>query len=86
MGNSYRYFPDFIVDGEVVEIKGDHLLDADKHLTKVYEIDDFDKLKAKDECMVKNNVKLISKDEILPIINEVQLKYGKDFHKAYIIS
>ena len=86
MGNSYRYFPDFIVDGEIVEIKGDHLLDADKHLTKVYEIDDFDKLKAKDECMVKNNVKLILKDEILPIINEVQHKYGKDFHKAYIIS
>lgn len=86
MGNSYRYFPDFIVDGKVVEIKGDYLVDADNHLKKVHAIDNPDKLKAKDDCMVKNNVKLILKDEILPIINEVQLKYGKDFHKAYMIS
>ena len=86
MGNPYRYFPDFIVDGKVVEIKGDYLVDADNHLKKVHAIDNPDKLKAKDDCMVKNNVKLILKDEILPIINEVQLKYGKDFHKAYMIS
>ena len=68
MGNSYRYFPDFIVDGKVVEIKGDYLVDADNHLKKVHAIDNPDKLKAKDDCMVKNNVKLILKDEILPII------------------
>ena len=58
----HKYFPDFIVDGEYIEIKGEHLIDSDGFLL------DFSgkyRLIEKTECLRKNNVKILLHQEVL---------------------
>ena len=61
--NTHKYFPDFVVNGEIVEIKGDQFLDENGRLKEL----DLEKqyiAEAKQQCMEANNVKLISTNEI----------------------
>lgn len=58
-GKIHKYFPDFIVNGKYVEIKGKHLIDENRNLinpwTKTYD----DELKAKQQCMKENSVIIV---------------------------
>lgn len=70
----HRYFPDFKVNGEYVEIKGPHLM---RELTEAND----DKNAAKYKCMLKYNVKIITNcDEYLQYVEE---KYGKNYIKGF---
>ena len=71
----YRYFPDFLINEQYVEIKGKHLLEW----MKIPNTKDY----AKYECMIKNNVKIISDEEIKPILDYINEKYGKDYIKQF---
>ena len=63
--NSY-YFPDFIIDNELVEIKGDQFLDEDNTL----------KDKAKLKCMNEHNVSLWIRSDVQKYITYCEEKFG----------
>ena len=58
LSNGSYFYPDFIVDGNLVEIKGDHLKKIESFKYKL------------DFCK-KNNIKILSYNDLLPIFKEV---------------
>lgn len=56
--NGHKCCPDFIVDGQLVEIKGDHLKKQENY-------------KYKQIFYSKNNIKVLSYDDLLPIFKDV---------------
>ena len=59
-GKEHFYFPDFEVDGELVEIKGRHFYDPySGKWTNPFNPDDAPRQAAKYDCAVMNNVKII---------------------------
>lgn len=65
----YYYFPDFILNGEYIDIKGDHFVNSEGVLVSVYKNTNLDKLKCKYKCIIDNNVKLLFYNDIKPILN-----------------
>lgn len=58
LSNGRKCCPDFIVNGQLVEIKGDHLKKNENY-------------KYKQKFYTKNNIKVLSYDDLLPIFKEV---------------
>lgn len=79
-GKRHKYFPDFVVNNELVEIKGAQFLDSNLSLIDPYGSDP----SAKDNCMRINNVRLVSPISMKYIITIVEQKYGKDYYKKFI--
>jgi hypothetical protein len=71
-GAKHKYIPDFCVNGELIEIKGSHLLNYMKNGTDLEH--------AKYECMIANNVKIITN------VKEYQKIFEQDFGKNFIAS
>lgn len=71
------YFPDFIVDNNIIEIKGNHFLSKDDKWINPYKPELNDLYEAKHQCLVKHNVNIILDCSIY--INFVNEKYGKTF-------
>lgn len=71
-GARHKYIPDFCVNGKLIEIKGRHLL---KHMKNGTDLEH-----AKYECMIANNVKIISD------VKEYQKLFEEDFGKNFITS
>lgn len=80
---TYYYFPDFKVNNEFIEIKGNQFLDKFGNLISPYKNSNNEKLKSKFDCMKLNNVKILSKNELKPIISYINIKYGKNFLKLF---
>ena len=59
-------FVDFDIDGELFEVKGNHLLKKEIQ-------------KAKIKVLKENNVKILSKEEIKPYLKYMKENYPKDF-------
>ena len=85
-GHLHIYECDFEVNGENVEIKGNQYLDENDKLHFPYS--DYKEIKSKEmqklweskqKCMTENNVRVVSKNEIDPIIKIVKEKFGKDY-------
>ena len=79
-GNAHFYYCDFDLNGENVEIKGNQFLDESNNL-KQMKTREWDMCKQR--CMEQNNVKIISKEEIKPIIKIVKNKFGNNFIKQF---
>lgn len=84
-GTNYSYFPDFRVDGFLVEIKG--LQFFENHNPNCRMINPFDrsldeKFEAKHQCMIKNGVKIIT--DCSKYIKYVSDVYGRNFLKSHI--
>ena len=75
---TYYYEPDFIINNEYIEIKGDQFLDREGNLKDLFSIGK-DKINAKNQCMIDNKVKILSHKELKPIIDEVIDLYGKNY-------
>lgn len=74
----HYYFPDFVVNGQLIEIKGDHFFKNEKM------INPFDRsqdglYEAKHQCALQNNVQIIRSDKIIPIIEYIESTYGKNY-------
>ena len=94
-GKLHHYHPDFIVNENPIEIKGTQFLDENKKLTFPFTngISTTEKThgerisKAKYQCMIENNVKIISREEITPCLQYVEQKFGVknylDFCRAF---
>lgn len=75
----HTYYPDFIVENKTIEIKNDFILNKMKS-----EIETKDH--AKYECMIKNNVEIISNTEIKPYIDYINQKYGNKYIEQFKIN
>lgn len=63
-GNIYRYFPDFIIDGSLYEVKGDHFFDKDGKLRNPFDESQNEKYQAKFQCMLENHITVLKSDVI----------------------
>lgn len=52
----HYYFPDFIIDNALVEIKGDHFFDSDGHMCNPFDHSYDELYEAKHQCGLQNNV------------------------------
>lgn len=85
-GTDYSYFPDFRVNGALVEIKGLQFFENRNPNGKM--INPFDrsldeKFEAKHQCMIKNNVKIIT--DCSKYIKYVSDVYGRNFLKSHVV-
>lgn len=80
------YVPDFIVNNNIViEIKGSQYLDTNGVLINPYVNRNQDLAIAKYNCMLNNNVKILTKKDLQPLFYEIEIKYGKNYYKNFII-
>lgn len=87
-GNVHEYNPDFKINGEYFELKGDQFFknhDITKEMINPYDKSHkSDRLyEAKHQCMIKNNVKILTSIDMKPILKYVKDKYGKDYLKQF---
>lgn len=81
-GQICHYEPDFLIEGQVIEIKGDHFF-KDRNPTKEM-INPFKDVQdgyaeLKHQCMLRNNVKILTSKDYKKYIDYVKATYGKDF-------
>lgn len=87
-GKSHRYFPDFwlTISDKVIEIKGDNHFENNDPNGKMICINDRSKdyvAEAKHQCMLKNNVVIMTKVDYGKFEQYVRAKYGKDYLKCF---
>ncbi len=79
----HYYFPDFKYNNQLIELKGPQFLDENGQLVAIYKNDDQNKLNSKQECMIKNNIKLWSISEMESILTYINSTYGKNYLKLF---
>lgn len=79
-GNLHYYYPDFRVNNDYHEIKGLHFFKEHNPLNEMYnpfDKNDNGKTEAKHQCMIRNNVKIITDFKIF--FEHVHNKYSKTY-------
>lgn len=79
----HLYFPDFLVDNKIVEIKGDHFFKKDGTMQNPFNHMQDDLYEAKHQCMLENNVYIMRSDEYVKYILYVNDKYGASYLKSF---
>ena len=77
------YFPDFMCNGELIEIKGDHFFKGGE-LVNIYDLSDT-KTKKKYECALQNGVKFIFKEDIKFFLDYIKTTYGRNYLKTFLV-
>lgn len=77
------YMPDFFVDSQYIEIKGDHFFKEDGTMKNPYDHSQDALYEAKHQCMIANNVKIIRVSEMKDILDYVCKTYGKSYLKQF---
>ena len=80
MGKEHFYFPDFLYDNELVEVKGGHFFDGNEMINP-YDEEMNDLYESKHQCMVANSVKILT--DIAFAKDYVEKKYTSDFVKLF---
>ena len=91
---SHHYYPDFLVEGQLIEIKSSATLNNDlslkphfKQLNRCKTEEEkqylYDLCAVKTQCMRENNVQIISNKEIKPYLKYIKNTYGKDYLKQF---
>lgn len=62
-GKKHYYQPDFLIEGKLYEVKGDHFFDGDKMINP-YNTFINEQMELKHQCMIKNNVTILRRDDI----------------------
>lgn len=79
-GNSHRYYPDFLVNNQYIEIKGEFWWDEEKQvLIDRYGNPNFEKT----ECMKSNGVIVKTSKDLKKEFEYVDKTYGKTFVKQF---
>lgn len=60
---THTYQPDFLINGKLYEVKGNHFFDKDKMINP-YDRNMDDLFESKHQCMILNNVIILREDEI----------------------
>lgn len=85
-GKTHKYFPDFEIDGEIIEIKGNHFLTEDGKMKNIYDGELNGLFEAKHQAGLKNNVIFWTLEEIQPILDYVNKKYTQDYMPLFDLS
>lgn len=64
-GVEHTYYPDFLCNNDLIEIKGTHMLDENKKLKAIYKYDNQGLLDAKQRCMDENNVIIYTEGDLV---------------------
>ena len=72
-----RYYPDFLCNNRIVEIKGDQLM---KELLKEGTVQN-----AKFNCMKEHNVNILCYEQLKEVFDKVDSLYGKNYVKSFRI-
>lgn len=75
-GKIHNYYPDFEVNGQFYEIKGDQFFNKNGTMCCPFDSSKNGLFEAKHQCGLKNNVIFISKKEIKPYLEYAKSKYG----------
>ena len=87
-GIVHKYFPDFIVDGELIEIKGEHFFKEDgtmhnpwknKKWTEEQKKESDELYEAKHQCMLRNGIRILKTKDLKMQMLYVKKTYGKQF-------
>lgn len=78
-GQEKLYFPDFIVDEQLIEIKGNQFFNKNNEPYNYYNKTFWWE---KYNFLIKNNIKILKQKDLKPYINYVFQKYGKLFIKS----
>lgn len=81
-GKQHKYFPDFIVNDIITEIKGNHFFENGKMINP-YDRSMDDLYESKHQCMINNHVRILTENDLKDVLDYVNLKYGKDFIKQF---
>ena len=80
LGKERLYYPDFLVNGEFQEIKGNQFFNENNEPYSRY---DNDFWWEKYNCMRENSVKILKYEDLAPIFEYIDFKYGKDYIKSF---
>jgi hypothetical protein len=85
-GKLHKYYPDFKLDSGYVEIKGNQFFknnNVNEVMVCPYNHSSDALEEAKHQYMLKNNVKILTKIDMLPILKYISEKYGKNYLKLF---
>lgn len=80
-GVYHRYFPDFEVEGKLIEIKGNQFLKKDGTWQNPYDHSRDFIAEAKRKILVENKVRIMYYKDMIPYLDFVKQKYGETFIK-----
>ena len=80
MGSKHFYLPDFLVEGEFLELKGPHLINDQKILldwkgNPCYE---------KTNCLKNNSVRILERKDLEEAFNYVEITYSKKYWEEFV--
>lgn len=75
-GKIHRYYPDFKINEKFYEIKGDHFFDKSGKMINPFDSSQNGLFHAKQQCMLKNQVIILTKKEYQQYIQYIADKYG----------
>lgn len=84
---TYMYYPDFLVNNELVEVKGDCYVNRDNDtFVDIRHNSDPEKLKAKYKCMIENVSKVLYSNDLKECVKYVNDTYGKDYISQFKVN
>ena len=78
-GKMHKYFPDFKINDQYLELKGDQFLKEDGTWQNPYDHSQDQLYEAKHQCCIKNNVKILYACQYMKYLEYIQEKYGKNY-------
>lgn len=78
-GERHYYFPDFRLNGELIEIKGDQFFNENGTMRNPYDPSKDGMFEAKRQCGLKNGVRFIRKNDIKLYLDYINITYGKGY-------
>lgn len=84
-GIEHKYFPDFEIAGQLVEVKGDFFFKDDKMICPFDESKN-DVYEAKHQVMLANNVQIWKSEKLKTILEYIENTYTSDFLKLFEIN
>ena len=82
----FSYQPDFLVENQLIELKGNQFLNKDGTWKNPYDKNDNGKTEAKHQCILQHNIKVLFKDDYRKYVEYVETTYGKLYIKSFKIA
>ena len=80
---THAYEPDFLIEGKLVEVKGDHFFKEDGTMQNPFDHSQDALYEAKHQCMLNNDVEIWRHEQYDVYVKYVEEKYGKDYLKQF---
>ena len=85
-GKEHFYYPDFMVDGQLYEVKGDQFFKEDGTMCNPFDHSLDGLFEAKHQCGLRNNVIFLKDADMKPIIECVNNTYGENYINSFSTS